>query len=124
MQPFFPKRTGAAGPEAQIQEALIKRLKEYDWLVKVIVGNMYQSGLPDLWCAHDRLGQRWIEVKNPKKWSFTPAQQKDFPLFHSKNVGIWVLFEDSNEELMKLHQPPNWLKVYLDWVNGVPYRKG
>lgn len=119
MHPFKPKRHGSAGPEAIIQEAIITRLKRNDWYVKVMVGNMFQHGVPDLYVAHRQYGQKWIEVKNPLSFSFTDRQQQNFPLMDAAGVGIWVLFSDSDSELEKLLKPANWLEVYLKWVNNV-----
>lgn len=80
---------------------------------------MFQHGVPDLFAAHRRFGQKWIEVKNPLSFSFTDRQQQNFPLMDSAGVGIWVLFSDTDEELAKLTKPANWLEIYLKWVNNV-----
>lgn len=80
---------------------------------------MWQSGFPDLFAAHMNHGIRLIEVKNPGAFSFTPAQQIDFPKFKAAGVGIWILMSDSDEELMKLHKPANWWEVWFRYVNGV-----
>lgn len=123
MNPFQPKRYGKAGPEAIIQEGIITRLKRHDWFVKVIVGNMYQYGIPDLYAAHARYGQKWIEVKNPASFSFTERQQQEFPKMHAAGVGIWVLFSDEDAELMKLFKPANGMEILQNWLLGV-YNKG
>jgi hypothetical protein len=60
-----------------------------------------------------------IEIKNPLAFSFTPAQQIDFPKFKAAGVGIWILMSDDDTELMKLHKPANYFEVYYCWVNGV-----
>ena len=119
MHPFKPKKHGDAGPEAIIQEAIIAKLKRHDWFVKVMVGNIFQHGIPDLYVAHRKYGQRWIEVKNPKAFSFTDRQQENFPLMDAAAVGIWILFSAEDTELMKLFKPCNWQEVYLNWVNNV-----
>ena len=67
-------------PEAKIQKAIIEYLKIRDWCVMPTHGNMYQQGFPDLYAVHHNNGTRWIEVKNPVAYSFTPAQRKFFPL--------------------------------------------
>lgn len=118
MNPFKPKATAKDGPEARIQQAIIDKLKAADWYIKVMVGNLYQYGVPDVYAAHLKHGQRWIEVKNPAKFSFTPAQQVEFPKLHAAGVGIWILFSDDDTELLKLFKPANWLEVYLKWVNN------
>lgn len=78
------------------------------WFVKPTHGNMFQSGFPDLFCAHHLYGTRWIECKNPKAYKFTPAQLIDFPKFAAAKCGIWVLTNDSDVEINKLFHPPNW----------------
>jgi len=115
MQPFKPKATVRNGPEAQIQQAIIDKLKQHDWYVKVMIGNMYQFGIPDLFAAHIKYGQRWIEVKNPTKFSFTQAQIIEFPKLHAAGVGIWILFSAEDNELLKLFKPANWGEIFFRW---------
>lgn len=100
------------GPEDIIQEDIIKYLKIRDWWVKIMHGNMFQSGVPDLYIAHARYGTRWVEVKNPLAYRFTQPQLEDFRHMSAKNVGIWVLVAATHEEYNKLFLPPNWM-MYL-----------
>lgn len=79
---------------------------------------MYQSGFPDLFCAKRGYGQKWVEVKKPRDYSFTQAQCTDFPLLHSAGVGIWILCSDEDSEIVKLSKQPNWMEYYLRWVNN------
>ena len=58
--------------------------------------------------AHARYGQRWIEVKCPVHYRFTPAQLEWFPKFAAANVGIWILTSAEPHELNKLMGPANW----------------
>ena len=100
----------AKGPEAKIQEAVIKYLREREWFVKIIHGNTYQHGLPDLYIAKRRYGSRWVEIKNPLKWKFTPAQWQDFPRMVAEGVGIWILTAANETEYQKLFDKPNLWK--------------
>ncbi len=100
------------GPEAKIQAAIIKMLRERGWFVKPTHGNMYQHGLPDLYIAKRRYGSRWVEVKNLESFKFTPAQWEDFPRMIAEGVGIWVLVAATEEEYQKLFQKPN-LWIYM-----------
>ena len=100
------------GPEAIIQEKIVDKLRRYEWTTFRTHGNEYQSGFPDLYAMHRTYGARWIEVKNPVKYEFTPAQLKTFPVFQSCGVGVWVLTSDDDSEIKKLHGPANWF-VYL-----------
>lgn len=84
----------------------------YEWLVFRTHGNAYQSGFPDLYCMHPKYGARWVEIKNPKSYSFTAAQLKTFPQFQSCGVGVWVLTSEDDSEIKKLQGPANW-HVYL-----------
>ena len=117
MDPF--KAESVTGPEAKIEKKVIAKLREYEWFVKKLHGNAYQSGLPDLFAAHARYGQRFIEIKYIEKFSFTQAQQQDFPALQAAGVGIWILTDDTVGELAKLFKPPNWQEYYLRWVHGV-----
>lgn len=69
---------------------------------------MYQSGFPDLYCCHLRYGQRWVEVKMPTRYSFTPAQIETFPALSAKGVGVWILTEATESQYKLLFQPANW----------------
>lgn len=115
MKKFDPTPFKGKGPEARIQDAIMKKLTERGWFCKKTHGNMYQSGLPDIFATHKWFGHRWIEVKLPKmKGSkFTPAQLKVFPEMCKHGSGVWILTSDSDKELEKLKQPFNWWK-YLD----------
>lgn len=95
------------GPERIIQDALIKYLEGKGWFIIETHGSLYQSGLPDLYCTHEKHKQRWIEVKNLDNYTFTPAQRKKFPLI-SKGAGIWILTAATDSEYQKLFEPPNW----------------
>lgn len=107
-----PTIHASKGPERIIQDALIKFLKIRDWHVMETHGNAYQSGFPDLYCVHFKHRQRWIEVKNPDNYSFTPAQRNNFPII-SRVTGIWILTAATMEEYEKLFEPANWWK-YLE----------
>lgn len=87
-----------------------------DWFVIRTHGNEFQMGLPDLYCSHFVHGVRWIEVKNPITYSFTPAQLEVFPKLSANNVGIWILTSDGVDEMNKIFQPPNW-HLYLPIFN-------
>lgn len=96
------------GPERDIQEGLVKLLLSRRWVVKETHGNIYQSGLPDIYAAHSSYGQRWIECKVKDRYSFTKAQREFFPQLDSVGVGVWILTDYTEEEYMKLFKPANW----------------
>lgn len=102
------KKTKHDGPEAKIQEAIIKKLTLLDWFVKSTHGNLFQKGFPDLYACHRSYGARWIECKNPGHYRFTEAQIHDFTMMSAKGVGIWILISDDDSEIAKLFQPSNW----------------
>jgi len=104
------KNHGKAGPEAKIEKAITKYLRNLGWYVKKTHGNAYTAGWPDLFACHSRYGQRWIEVKLPgmKGSKYTPAQIDDFPKFCAHGSGVWVLTGDTDQEYEKLFRPPNW----------------
>lgn len=78
------------------------------WFVKSTHGNEYQSGFPDLFSFHREYGMRWIEVKNPDGFRFTPAQLETFHQMAAAQCGIWVLMSDAQHEYEKLFKPCNW----------------
>ena len=96
------------GPEAIIQTAICKKLRQMGWVVMETHGNLYSFGLPDVYATHFDVGGRWIEVKNPLKYSFTPAQLKFFPMLSANGTPIWILTSDEDEEIKKLFRPQNW----------------
>lgn len=102
-------------PEQKIQDHIIEFLSIRGWVVMPTHGNMYQQGFPDLYCLHHNYGAKWIEVKNPKGYSFTPAQRKYFPIIAQAlemgpdhRQGIWILTAATEEEYKKLFGPQNW----------------
>jgi len=103
---------GGKGPERKIQNNIINFLRKKGWFIMVTHGNMYQRGFPDLWATHKFYGARWIEVKNPKKYEFTPAQIETFPKICSNGSDVWVLIADTEEEYEKLFKSGNWY-LYL-----------
>jgi hypothetical protein len=54
-------------------------------------------------------------VKNPEKYSFTPAQLETFPMFGAKGIGIWVLVAATEAEYRKLFGPANWYTYLSNW---------
>ena len=78
--------------EWHIQQALIAYLKIRGWHVERMIGNAFQMGVPDLFIAHPKWGQRWIDVKRPgKNYTFTKAQKLKWPVWEAFGIGIWIL---------------------------------
>ena len=103
-------------PERIIQNEIIEFLTARDWFVRETHGNMYSNGWPDLYAVHRKHGPRWIEVKNPQAYSFTPAQIKAFPEFTKAGAGIWIMTAASESEYAKLFKGYNW-HYYLYQLN-------
>lgn len=80
-------------------------------------GGMYQSGFPDLYCTHEKYGQRWIEVKLPDMQGskFTPAQKKHFPELVENGTPIWIFTAASETQYKLLFERPegNFLDYWL-----------
>ena len=112
------------GPEAVIQEAIIQFLQARQWFVKSTHGNLYQSGFPDLFATHSQYRTRWIEVKCPTGYCFTPAQLRDFPKFCANGSGVWVLTAATEEEYKKLWQPCNWWMYAANAAPRLPQFRG
>lgn len=96
------------GPEYRIQKEIIDFLTVRGWYVLVTHGNMFQAGFPDLYCTHYKYGARWVEVKNPLKYVFTPAQLECFPKLSANGTRIWILTAATDSEYQKLFASPNW----------------
>lgn len=104
------------GPEAIIQQEILKYLRFREWFCMETHGNMYQRGLPDLYITHRKYGCRWLEIKQPKGYSFTPAQLESFPLLCANGSGVWIMCAATDSEYEKLWIPCNW-HVYLSLMN-------
>lgn len=96
------------GPERKIQDQIIDFLTVRGWFVMQTHGSMYQSGFPDLYATHSKYGSRWIEVKNPVHYVFTPAQMDCFPKMCANGSRIWVLTGATEMEYAKLFGQANW----------------
>src|SRR5215831_2375487 len=108
MDKFSPRKTKRDGPEAAIQERVIKKLTLLGWYVVVLHGNIYQFGMPDLFCTHVKYGIRLVEIKNPKNYSFTGGQLSVFHKLVANGCGVWILIDDTDEEVAKLFKAPNY----------------
>jgi hypothetical protein len=115
MRPLIIHKTVGNGPEAQIQDEIVKMLRHHGWHVMISHGTMFQVGWPDLYCCHTRYGHRFIEVKNPKAYSFTPAQLREFPQICANGSGVWILVAATNEEYEKLFKRCNWYQYLSIW---------
>jgi len=120
-KPFKPK--AAKGPEAKIQIEIIKYLRNLEWYVLVTHGNAYQVGLPDLFCCHYTYGHRWIDVKNPSNYKFTPAQMETWPKLCANGSGVWILTAANEREYSKLFCPANWWTYTQAWTQHEPLNK-
>jgi hypothetical protein len=100
------------GPEYYIQCDLIQFLQDRGWLVERMIGNAFQTGIPDLFIAHPRWGQRWLDVKQPKRYSFTKAQKLKWPRWEKAGIGIWILTAANQEQYDLLFKSPNWREFW------------
>ncbi len=114
-------RRTAHGPEWFIREDLEEFLTARRWMVEKTHGNLYQQGLPDLFIAHRKYGERWIDVKQPGgNYTFTNAQKQKWPVWESFRVGIWILVAATQAEYDKLFQPPNWRDFWKPQWGRIP----
>lgn len=112
MLPFDPKKRNR--PEAGIQMAVEKMLRQRGWYVKRTHGSAIASGWPDDFATHKFFGQRWVEIKLPdmKGSRFTKAQLAVFPQFIANGSGVWILTASTTTEYEKLFKPCNF-EYYL-----------
>jgi hypothetical protein len=95
-------------PEAAIQERVTAFLKQRGWVVEETHGNVYQTGLPDLFAWHLNYGFRWIDVKNPDAYRFTKHQCQKWTTWEKAGLGVWIMTAATEEEYGKLFQMANF----------------
>ena len=98
--------------EAKIQEALTVFLQARGWLVERTHGSAFMRGFPDLYLAHPKWGQRWVDVKVEGAYSFTKAQRMKWPIWEQHGVGIWILTGSDQANYDKLFAPQNWRQYW------------
>jgi len=109
------------GEEWHIQQALIAYLKAEGWHVERMIGNAFQTGIPDLFVAHPKWGLRWLDVKRPgKNYSFTKAQKRKWPIWEAFGVGIWILVGANQENYDRLFKAPNWRDYWKESWGQIP----
>jgi hypothetical protein len=108
------------GPEWHIQQDLIRFLEARGWLVERLIGNAFQTGIPDLYCHHPKWGSRWIDVKQPGRYSFTKAQKRKWPKWERFGVGIWILTGATQQQYDLLFQAPNWRAYWKESWDQLP----
>lgn len=86
----------------------MKFLENRGWIVERMHGNLYQSGIPDLYCFKKEYGERWIDVKVEGRYSFTKAQIIKWPQWESAGIGIWILTGAGQIDYDRLFDKPNW----------------
>lgn len=114
MEKFKPR--SRVKPETKLQDKIVEMLIYKGWFCKETHGNMFQSGLPDIFITHYRYGHRWIEVKMPTRKGdvFTPAQHETFPKLCANGSGVWVLVAATESEYEKLFKPHNWYQFLME----------
>jgi hypothetical protein len=109
------------GGEWHIQQKLTAYLKAEGWHVERMIGNAFQTGVPDLYAAHPKWGTRWIDVKRPgKDYSFTKAQKRKWPVWEAFGIGIWILTGVDQENYDRLFKAPNWRDYWKESWGQVP----
>lgn len=101
-----------SSPEDIIQRAIIAFLELRGWFVRETHGNAYQKGFPDLYMFHREYGSRWVDCKNPVRHRYTKAQCQEWPKWEAAGVGIWIMFEASEEAYATLFADPNFRKYW------------
>jgi hypothetical protein len=118
MEPLKLRKNVHEGPEAKIQAAFGKYLREREWYVISTHGNQFQKGLPDDYATHEKWKQRWIEYKVPTSFSFTPEQVRVFPKLIAHGTPIWIITEATDAEYEKLFKPCNFFEYFSCFHDG------
>lgn len=109
------KKYAREQPETKIRDAIRAMLQGRGFLVEIMHGNLYQSGIPDLYVHHPEHGARWIDAKVEGRYSFTKAQKRKWPEWHFRyKIGIWILTGASQEQYDRLFRAPNWRDYWRD----------
>lgn len=111
MDSFNPRK--AKGPEAEIQDAIVAMLRARLWYVQETHGNVYQSGLPDIFATHRNYGFRWIEVKRRSGSRLTNAQKSCFPQIVANGCPIYFMYEATDSEYLKLMKPSTFQHDFM-----------
>lgn len=103
----------AKRPEDQLKEKIKSFLAQRGWLVEHTHGNVYQKGLPDLYCWNEQLGiHRWVDVKMPNRHTYTKDQCQKWTYWESKGLGVWIMMGASEGWYQKLFEPPNFREYW------------
>jgi hypothetical protein len=100
------------GPEYHIQNKWVKFLTAKGWHVERLIGNAFQSGIPDLLLMHPEHGIRFVDIKVDGKYSFTAAQKQKWPLWLKFGCGIWILSAKSSEDCTKSHMVEQYERLF------------
>jgi len=116
MDPFKPR--ASHGEEFYIQQHWVSFLMHKGWHVERMVGNAFQTGIPDLFLGHPKYGTRWVDVKVYGRYSFTKAQKRKWPIWEEYGIGIWIIGAACRQDCTKdylldeytrvLFSEPNW----------------
>ena len=98
--------------EEAIQAKLIELLKARGWHVERMNADIWQVGIPDLYCYRRPEGERWVEVKRPLRYSFTKYQRQKFPKWEAAGIPLWILTAATEAQYNLLFKPPNWREFW------------
>lgn len=76
--------------ETKASNTLRKFMEARGWYLVKLHGNVYQSGMPDLYCGHILHGYRWIEMKAPGG-KLRPSQMTRFAELREVGIEVYVL---------------------------------
>lgn len=71
-----------------------------DYKIMHTHGNSFQSGLPDILAVHPVHGIKWVEVKNPKSYSFTMAQRIRLEQMMICKFPVWIIQKPTEIKLL------------------------
>jgi len=92
----------------EVSRPLVAFMRKRGWHCTKMHGNMYQQGVPDLYCTHPKFGVKWVETKVVGK-KLRATQRKLFREWAQHGSGnIWVI--NHCDDYGKLFDPPNWYR--------------
>ena len=109
-----PRYRSSRNPETVLQEEIVRFLETRGWMVQNMHGNVFQKGVPDLYCYHPHLGgcdgkHRWIDVKRAESHTYTKDQCQKWPFW---KPGVWIMMGATEEWYCKLFEPCNFMEYW------------
>lgn len=96
--------------EKSFQTAIVKFLRQRDALVFNFIGNVFQSGVPDLFVAHD-YWTGWMELK-VGTGKLTDQQRNNLTQLRQRNCKAYVVRLTKLGNVMLANPAEDWSEIF------------